>query len=355
MSATVLYDKAFRSYLLTKYTPAANTCLKAIAALKDDDQKSTRLNIWTLYLNITSTLLVDTPFLGINMKLLGIQSVSSIEEVCRSIWKKVTEEGYQGVGNTDSRLVSACIAMSIQLNQLSVARNIAEEWFASLSDEVMDHISANRDQDQITEGYNKVVELYVGRTLPRMHDFESANTFLDYNSVLTDSKKKALKSIIKQEQESVENEHKKKIQAEKELEEKKKEDERLLIEEAKRIEQEKIAQEKEKEEQERKTQAEKLRQETEIDTTSRSVVVSQPSSSSSPPPSQQPSQQQTVIQKWMNKITTKGTTTSGAILILIFALFALLRGQRGRLSIAFQGLMNKLWQTIKMGTKVTYM
>ena len=91
----------------------------------------------------------------------------------------------------DSLLTNAySIAMSIQLNQLSVARNIAEEWFASLSDEVMDHISANRDQDQITEGYNKVVELYVGRTLPRMHDFESANTFLDYNSVLTDSKKK---------------------------------------------------------------------------------------------------------------------------------------------------------------------
>lgn len=107
MSATVLYDKAFRSYLLTKYTPAANTCLKAIAALKNDDQKSTRLNVWTLYLNITSTLLVDTPFLGINMKLLGIPSVNSMEEVCRLIWKKVTEEGYGSVGSTDSRLVSA--------------------------------------------------------------------------------------------------------------------------------------------------------------------------------------------------------------------------------------------------------
>lgn len=82
------------------------------------------------------------------------------------------------------------IAMNIELDQLAVARSIAEEWFASLSDQVMDHISASREQDPVTEGYNKVVELYVGRTLPRMHDFESANTFLDYNSVLTDTKKK---------------------------------------------------------------------------------------------------------------------------------------------------------------------
>ncbi|KAG1094515.1 hypothetical protein G6F42_018739 [Rhizopus arrhizus] len=190
MSATALYDKAFRSYLLTKYTPAANTCLKAIAALKSDDQDSTRLNIWTLYLNIASTLLVNTPFLGLNMKLLGIPVANSMEQVCRSIWNKVSTEGYGNVGNTDARLVSACVAMNIELDQLAVARSIAEEWFASLSDEVMDHISANREQDQVTEGYNKVVELYVGRTLPRMHDFESANTFLDYNSVLTDTKKK---------------------------------------------------------------------------------------------------------------------------------------------------------------------
>lgn len=153
----------------------------------------------------------------------------------------------------------------------------------------------------------------------------------------------------------MENEHKKKIQIEKELEEKKKEDERLLIEEAKRIEQEKLAQEKEKEEQE----ADKLRQETEIDTTSHSVVVNRSpslsSSSQQPPQQQKQKKQQTVVQKWMNHITTKGAMTSGAILIVIFAMFALLRGQRGRLSIALQSLMNKLWQTVKMGTKVTYM
>lgn len=160
----------------------------------------------------------------------------------------------------------------------------------------------------------------------------------------------------------MENERQKKIQIEKELEEKKKEEEQLLIEEAKRIEQEKLAQEKQRLEEEEQEQArnaaaaeaaavaekDTLKQEKDVATTSRSVM-------SEPSPQQPRQRQQTAVQKWMNQITTKGATTSGAILILIFALFALLRGQRGRLSAALQGLMAKLWQTIKMGTKVTYM
>ncbi|KAI8641778.1 hypothetical protein BD408DRAFT_388343 [Parasitella parasitica] len=352
MSAISLYDKAFRSYLLTKYSPAANACLKAIAALDSNDQPSTRLNIWTLYLNITSTLLAGTPFLGVNTKLLGIEPANSMEQVCRSIWRKVTEEGYQSVGNTDARLVFACVAMNIELEQFAVARSIAEEWFASLSDDMMDHIAANREQDQLTEGYVKVVELYISRTLPRMHDFESANTFLEYNSVLTDSKKKALKSIIQQEQESAERERQKKIQIEKELEEKKREEERLLMEEAKRIEQEKEKAQVAEAEAEAEAMLEKSIQETsEIATTSRSVVSQSPL----PQPLQEQKQQQTAIQKWLKNITAKGAATSGAILILLFALLALLRGQRGRLSMVLQGLMNKLLQTVKMGTKVTYM
>jgi hypothetical protein len=110
MSAEALYEKALRSYLLTKYTPAANTCLKAIAALPKfpaKNENNVRLNIWTLYLNIASTLLVNTPFLGVNIKLLGIETVNSLDKVCRLIWKKLTQEGFGGVGSIDARLVSA--------------------------------------------------------------------------------------------------------------------------------------------------------------------------------------------------------------------------------------------------------
>lgn len=62
-----------------------------------------------------------------------------------------------------------------------------------------------------------------------------------------------------------------------------------------------------------------------------------------------------VIKNWMGQVTAKGAASYATTLIIVFALLALLRGQRGRLTIALQGLLNKLWQTIQMGTKVTYM
>jgi hypothetical protein len=202
MSAQALYEKALRSYLLTKYTPAANTCLKAIAALPTTSENNLRLNIWTLYLNIASTLLVGTPFLGVNLKLLGIDTANSVEQVCRLIWKKVTEEGFAAVDSIDARLVSAwyvmcsmtlssfnsristSLVMDLKLDQLAVAREISENWFASLSDNTLDHMSANQDP-----GYNEIVDIYITRILPGMDDFESANIFLQYNTVLSQTKK----------------------------------------------------------------------------------------------------------------------------------------------------------------------
>lgn len=62
-----------------------------------------------------------------------------------------------------------------------------------------------------------------------------------------------------------------------------------------------------------------------------------------------------VVKNWMGQVTTQGAASYATILIIVFALLALLRGQRGRLSVALQTLLNKFWQTIKMGTKVTYM
>lgn len=62
-----------------------------------------------------------------------------------------------------------------------------------------------------------------------------------------------------------------------------------------------------------------------------------------------------VIKNWMGQVTTKGAASYASILFIAFALLALMRGQRGRLTIALQTMMNKLWQTVKMGTKVTYM
>lgn len=107
MNSQSLYDKAVRSYLLTKYTPAANTCNKAILAIKQDDDETLKVNIWTLYLNIASTLLVGASTLP-PAKLFGLDqaAVSSVQDVCRSIWIKLVQ-AYQPLELIDHRLVSA--------------------------------------------------------------------------------------------------------------------------------------------------------------------------------------------------------------------------------------------------------
>lgn len=108
MGSQTLYEKALRSYLLTKYVPAANNCNKAIAALTKDDEETLRLNIWTLYLNIASTLLVGASQLP-SLKLFGIEdnNVKTFGEVCRAIWQKLTTEGYSHSEYINPRLVSA--------------------------------------------------------------------------------------------------------------------------------------------------------------------------------------------------------------------------------------------------------
>lgn len=71
-----------------------------------------------------------------------------------------------------------------------VGREIAEEWFASLSDLVLDDIANGRQSD---DEYIEIVQFYTSHILPGMNDFESANIFLEYNLVLSDSKKKVFK------------------------------------------------------------------------------------------------------------------------------------------------------------------
>lgn len=107
MTSRYLYDKAVRSYLLTKYVPAANTCNKAIAAITKDDDGILRLNIWTLYLNIASTLLIGTSPLP-PLKLFGINEneESSAQHVCQRIWNKIAE-AYGSVDLIEARLISA--------------------------------------------------------------------------------------------------------------------------------------------------------------------------------------------------------------------------------------------------------
>lgn len=80
--------------------------------------------------------------------------------------------------------------MNLKLNEVKVARDIAEDWFAALPDTTLDHIYRNQENDQVGIGYKEVVQIYTTRILTALNDYESANTFLEYNSILNDHQKK---------------------------------------------------------------------------------------------------------------------------------------------------------------------
>lgn len=81
------------------------------------------------------------------------------------------------------------LILDCNLNQYNVGREIAEDWFAFIPDSVLDSLAQSEKQEG---GYFEVVQLYTCRILPGMNDFDSASTFLQYNEILSESKKKVI-------------------------------------------------------------------------------------------------------------------------------------------------------------------
>ncbi|ORE02806.1 hypothetical protein BCV72DRAFT_214490 [Rhizopus microsporus var. microsporus] len=348
MSAEELYNKALRSFLLKKHITAINNCNKAIPALSSNYQNANaetlRMNIWTLYLNILAILLKDSKFNSL-VKLPGFEKVGSLQDACFCIWNKV-KEGHGGIHSVDPGLVSTMISMDVNLQQYSCAKVVAEEWLYSLSDAILDHISQQieNDDDRISYAYNKIVELYIIRILPGLYDFETAESFLEYNSILTGTKLESLKLSIKEHKELLETQKKLKEEEERtrivalENERKEKEEEKkkkeIKVKEVDFLEKEGV-----------KEESTVVNSSKENETSSNNTIIDGKIAISN-----ERARQVIVIKHWINQISAKGIASYTAALLFIFAFLTLLR-KRGRLSL----VLEKLWQTIKMGTKVTYM
>jgi hypothetical protein len=75
-----------------------------------------------------------------------------------------------------------------------MGRQAAEQWFATLPDSTIDHLTLQAQTSTTTSdiyyaSYLQVVDLYVSRVLPDCGDLESARSFVEYNSFLSDEKK----------------------------------------------------------------------------------------------------------------------------------------------------------------------
>ncbi|EIE77533.1 hypothetical protein RO3G_02237 [Rhizopus delemar RA 99-880] len=211
MSAEVLYNKSLRSFLLKKHSLAASGCVKAIALLSKDynnsEVENLKLNVWMLYLNVVSTIIGNPKSTQAHYaKLLGTNS-SQLQpnDVCSFVWRKL-KESYSTAENIDIRIMSTLLTMTANLEQFAVAKDITEEWFTCLSDAVLDNISQQIKQEHnyLVCAYIEIVELYVTRILPGLNEFETAEAFIDYNTILTESKLLALKEAVRNYKKSIE-------------------------------------------------------------------------------------------------------------------------------------------------------
>ncbi|KAG1445150.1 hypothetical protein G6F46_012308 [Rhizopus delemar] len=343
MSAEVLYNKSLRSFLLKKHSLAASGCVKAIALLSKDynnsEVENLKLNVWMLYLNVVSTIIGNPKSTQAHYaKLLGTNS-SQLQpnDVCSFVWRKL-KESYSTAENIDIRIMSTLLTMTANLEQFAVAKDITEEWFTCLSDAVLDNISQQIKQEHnyLVCAYIEIVELYVTRILPGLNEFETAEAFIDYNTILTESKLLALKEAVRNYKKSIE-------QREKE------EKDRLLMQQKEIVKEEEVKKVKEEEEVEIKEETQLIR----TVQVEKDIIPNYTSVQNSKRDKQM--NRLMLIKNWINQIAIKGTASYATILIIAFLLVSLLNGQRRRISIVLQSLFTKFFQTIKMGTTVTYM
>ncbi|KAL0082868.1 hypothetical protein J3Q64DRAFT_1642259 [Phycomyces blakesleeanus] len=346
------YQKALRLFLLTRYAQAAASCLQAIELLPLPQESLNGTKVWALYLTIGTTLLnrPEDPTPN-TLSTLGLtQSVSdkpiSKKSACYGLWTNLTD-WYQNLNLVDPSLVTSAMVMSLKLNVPAVGRQVVEEWYSSLSEATVDHLSVAGEDDGVMKLYRETVDLYVCRVLPALNDYDSARSFLEYNSFLSPSAKTEQKAAQKEkEKERERRELEKKEQQQREKEQEKKEQQQRQRQQQQQQQQQ--LQQKQIERQTRTKQAEMSSLESKKATEATSSRALQDKS----PRTLADSSLATSIRTWLLPLTQN---SNYGVLFVLFILFGLLRYYRSQLSPAFKGLMAKLWQTVQMGTKVTYM
>ncbi|KAI9244473.1 hypothetical protein BDA99DRAFT_566226 [Phascolomyces articulosus] len=406
-SVKAQYQKALRFYLLTKYTTAATACVKAITRLPKpnaieetdaytnvdiQDLEALRYSIWTLYLNIATTLLTQqdnnlTPHVT---KLFGLSptAAKSHDQFVHEMWQLLSE-GYAGSGNVDPRLVSSCLVMTLKLQAVNVGRQIVEQWYATMSDATMDYISSIAGQersgslsnDVYYNGCMEAIDLYVTRILPGMNDYETAVSFVQYNPLISDEKKESLQRFVRESEQNASRERQKRIEQQKKIEELAKiaeEEEKARLQEEKERAEKELAKAEEiqanghNDEEELPVDIEPnhihsesipssssssslANGDTGINNHQRQLTRNSTTTTSSRRNFNLDQRSPAALKDWVRQLFAAGSATSVATLLMVLALIGLLRGFRGKWSEPLKIALTKLWQTVQMGTKVTYL
>ncbi|CAM0143121.1 unnamed protein product [Umbelopsis sp. WA50703] len=363
MSVQTLYQKATRAYLLTQHVSALHSCVKAISLMTasgSDNIASLRRMIYVLFVNIVTSL-AESKDLPTVFRLLGLKGTSK-DDLVRLVWEKVLEGYSQVAGNVDGSVISVCLLMALRLNAPKIGRQIAEEWLADIPDSLHadlevagpmteSTILSNEDDESPVTTYFEVLELYSTNILTAMQDYSSAREFIKYNPYLSDSQKENFDRRIKQkEHEIVQEIHKKQEEARKAAE----------AAEAAAIAAADAAKAAEAEMQ-RQQQQQKATAESHTQSQSVQELKTKPTKGftnghvKSTPVSRTMTRVEQLSNTWLEKMKQISiNSTSVAYILFVLLIVGLVRSQRTRMRAALELAASKLWATLRMGTKVTY-
>lgn len=194
------YNKATQSFLLREYDTTWTHVTTALDQLREFDISVVdgvlMRKAWVLFVSLVGAVLSQRQQ-GKRVKLangrgsLGAYTAQGPEQVMKSLWSTCVD-AYGGVeGHVDGSVVVANILVELNVHQVELARSVVEGWLGTLSEFVLTFLEEHSgDDDEISMAYERVVELYILHVLPKLGEYEYAREFLNFNSILTEDKKR---------------------------------------------------------------------------------------------------------------------------------------------------------------------
>ncbi|KAG0304495.1 hypothetical protein BGZ98_005456 [Dissophora globulifera] len=166
--------------------------------------------LWILNITIFGAMLTDRAegeaanVNGVQKRLTG-SSKEQPEKLVKDLWRRLLKD-YEGVeGDIDGQVMVAFVLLCINQKLYTVARQGTESYLATIPEGMLIHLEtaagALQSVDRVTKdplmtNYERLVELYAVHVLAKLREWDYARQFLEFNTVLSESSKVMYNRIL---------------------------------------------------------------------------------------------------------------------------------------------------------------
>ncbi|KAG0324613.1 hypothetical protein BGZ99_001618 [Dissophora globulifera] len=222
-----LYHKSTSTFLLRQLAVAYSTSLEALDLLARTnkafglDQATASLathrsffvlkqKLWILNITIFGAMLTDraegeaADANGVQKRLTG-SSKEQPEKLVKDLWRRLLKDYESVEGDIDGQVMVAFVLLCINQKLYTVARQGTESYLATIPDGMLIHLetaagalqSVDRvAKDPLMTNYERLVELYAVHVLAKLKEWDYARQFLEFNTVLSESSKVMYNRIL---------------------------------------------------------------------------------------------------------------------------------------------------------------